>query len=140
MRSVINILQNDTNLTNLIGGANKIGMNLIGQTIKTPYVVVDVEERTPTTAFREPSDLDFVRFTVFSVADLTFSYGSVVGADEVGKAVRAALDKANAIAGTYDGETITRCVLERGGQIQEDRIANKPQITREDEYILSVRP
>ena len=132
-------MQNDVNLTTLLGGSDKIGINVIGHSKKTPYVVVDVEERTPSNTFRTASELDFVRFTVYSVADLSFSSGYVVGADDVGQAVRAAIDKANGIAGTYDGETITRCVLVRGGQMQEDRIANKPQITREDEYELSVR-
>ena len=114
-------------------------MNLIDQTIKAPYITLDVEDTDPTNAFVESSDLDFVRFTVFCVADLSFTSGSTVGADEVSKAVRSAIDKANAIAGTYNGETITRCTLERGGQFQNNSIANKPQITKEDEYILSLR-
>ena len=138
MRSIINILQNDSTLVSLLGGANKIGMNVIGQTTKTPYVVVDVEDRNPTNSFDSDGNLDFVRFTVFSVADITFTSGSVVGADEIGNAVRSAINYV--AAGTYDGETIDRCTLERGGQMQEDRIANKPQITREDEYLLIVRP
>lgn len=138
MRSIINILQNDSALVALLGDANQIGMNFIKQGKKTPYVVVDVEDRTTTNTFREASDLDFVRFTVFSVADRSYTNGSVIGADEIGKAVRNAIDYV--AAGTYDGETITRCTLERGGQMQEDRIANKTQITREDEYLLSVRP
>lgn len=138
MRSIINILQNDATLVALLGNANQIGMNIIEQGKKTPYVVVDVEDSQPTNTFREASDLDFVHFTVFSVADRPFTNGAVVGADEVGKAVRTALDYV--AAGTYDGEVITRCTFERGGRIQEDRIANKMQITREDEYLLSVRP
>jgi hypothetical protein len=138
MRSIIYILQNDSTLVSLLGGANKIGMNVIGQTVKTPYVVVDVEDTTPTNSFEKDARVDYVRFTVYSVGDITFTSGSIVGADEIGDAVRNAINYV--AAGTYDGETIARCTLERGGKIQEDRIANKPQITREDDYMLIVRP
>ena len=138
MRSIINILQNNTALTTLIGGADKIGINIIGQTVKTPYVTVDAEERTPTNAFDQDAKLDYVRFTVHSVADLTFTSGSIVGADEIGNAVRNAINYVS--PGTYDGETIARCTIQRGGQMQEDRISNKPQITREDDYLVLIRP
>ena len=141
MRSIINILENDAALTALIG-ANKVGMNIISQSVKTPYVVVDVEDSESTNSFDAPSDLDFVRLTVFSVGERPFTDSddaTAIGADEVAKSVRAAIDLGNAIAGTYDGETITRCTHERMGGIHEDRVANKTQITRTDEYLLSVR-
>jgi hypothetical protein len=137
MRSIINILQNDLSLTTLIGGSTKIGANLIGQTKKAPYVVVDLEDTEVTNTFRSSSGVDFERLIITSVADLTFTSGSIVGADEVSNAVKAALNYV--AAGTYDGETITRCTFQRGGRMSEDRMANKPQISKEDEYLLTVR-
>ena len=138
MRSIINILQNDSALVSLLGGANKIGMDLIDQTTLTPYVVLGVEDVDNTNTFREPSDLNFVRFTVFSVAALSFTSGSVVGAEQIGVAVMNAINFV--AAGTYDGETITRCTWERGGPTSNSGLANNPKITKEDEYLLSVRP
>lgn len=138
MRSIINILQNNTALTTLLGGSSKIGMNLIGQGVKAPYVTVDQEDGLPTNSFDKDGNLDFIRFTVESVADLSFTSGSIVGADEVGRAVRAALNYVT--PGTYDSEVVERVQIERIGQLQEDRISNKPQITKEDEYMLTTRP
>ena len=138
MRSIINILQNDSALVALLGSANKIGMNVIGQTTLTPYVVVDQEDGNPTNSFDKDGELDFIRFTVESVAALSFTSGSVVGADEVGRAVRSALNYVT--PGTYDSEVVERIQIERIGQLQEDRTANKPQVTKEDEYMLTTRP
>ena len=138
MRSIIYILQNNAALTNLLGGATKIGMNTIGQTTKTPYVVVDVEDRTTTNTFDSDGGLDFVRITVSCVADLSFTSGSVVGADEIGNAVRTAINYV--AAGTYDGEVLNRCTLERSLSMQENRTANKPSVTREDEYLAIIQP
>lgn len=139
MRSIMNILENDSALTTLIG-ANKVGMGDVPQGTKAPFVVVEVEDSESTNTFDAVSDLDFVRFTVFSVADRPFTYTKTVGAEEVAKAVRAALDLGNSIAGTYDGEAITRCTHERMGGFFSSQRANKAQYERLDEYRLSVRP
>jgi len=136
VRSVINILQNDAALVAILGNANQIGMNVIGQTKKAPYVVVDVKQRTQTNTFREASTLDFITVMVSSVADLTFTSGSTIGAFELGNAVRDALDFAT--PGTYDSEDLARCIFDGGGQTHEDRIANKKQFKREDNYLVTL--
>jgi len=138
LRAIVNILQNDTALVALLGNANKIGSNVIGHGEQTPYVVVDQEDTEPNNTFRSGSELDFTRITIFCVADLTFTSGSTIGADNLGEAVRNAIDIAGGIRGTYDGVDLRRCTRESGGQMQEDRIANKPQITREDGYLLVI--
>ncbi len=136
MRAIINILRNNTALTTLLGGVDQIGANIIGQTKNTPYVVVDLEDSTITNTFKETNALDMERITIFSVADQGFTNGSTIGADEVSVAVRRALDY---VSGTFDGEIVERCTLQRGLPMREDRISNKPQITKEDEYLLVVR-
>lgn len=130
-------MKNDAALTTLLGSSDKVRMNVAGQAQKVPYVVVDVEDIQPTNTFRAASDLDFVRITVNSVSDRPYTDANRVGAYEVSQAVRTALDYV--AAGSYDGETITRCTYERGAGIQEDRIANGIRISVDDEYILSVR-
>lgn len=136
-KAVLNILKNNATLTTVLGSSAKVRMNVASQTQKVPYVVLEVEDVQPTNTFKEASDLDFVRFTISSVSDRPYTDATRVGAYEVAQAVRNALDYV--AAGTYDGETITRCTYERGAGIQEDRLANGLRITVDDEYILSVR-
>jgi len=138
LRSIVNILKNDATLVALLGSADRVRTNYASQTQKTPFVIVDLEDSIPTNTFRTASDLDFERLVISSVADRAFTSGSEVGADEIGVAVRNAIDYV--AAGTYDGEVLLRCTYERGSGMTEDRIANKPQITRTDEYLISIRP
>ena len=135
-KAIINILKNDAALTALLGSNTKVRLGFIAQELKKPYVIVDIEDSTPTNTFDAGSDLDFTSLTVFSVSDRTYSNANGVGADEISKAVRAAIDYV--AKGTYGGETISRCRFQRSGGIREDRIANNVQVTKEDEYLISV--
>lgn len=136
-KAIITILKADATLTTLLGSSDKVRMNVASQTQKVPYVVVDIEDVEPTNAFREASDLDFVRFTVSCVSDRPYTDATRAGAYEVSQAVRNALDYVS--AGTYGGDVITRCTFERGGGMQEDRLSDGLRITVDDEYKLSLR-
>lgn len=129
-------MKNDAALIALLGSANKVRSGTVGQGVKKPYVVVDVEDSIPTNTFDAGSDLDFTSITIFSVSDRAYSNSNGVGVDEISKAVRTALDYVS--AGTYNGETIARCTFQRSGSMQEDRIANNVQVTKEDEYLVSI--
>ena len=135
-KAIVNILKNDSALTTLLGSSDKIRTSFIAQTIKKPYVVVDIEDSNPTNTFREASDLDFLRLTISSVADRAYTNSDGVGATEIAAAVRTAIDYV--AAGTYNGETISRCTFQRSGYMHEDRMANNVQITKEDEYLVTI--
>jgi len=136
-KAIVNILKNDAALTALLGSNTKVRLGFIAQELKKPYVVVDIEDSTPTNTFDAGSDLDFTSLTVFSVSDRTYSNANGVGADEISKAVRAAIDYV--AAGTYGGETITRCTFQRSSGVREDRLANNVQVTKTDDYLVSIR-
>lgn len=136
-KAIGTILKANAALTTILGSSNKVRMNIASQSQKIPYVVIDIEDTDPTNTFRDASDLDFMRFTVSSVSDRPYTDATRAGAYEVSKAVRNALDYVT--AGTYGGDTITRCTFERSGGMIEDRLANGVRITVDDEYILSLR-
>jgi hypothetical protein len=135
-KAIVNILKNDSALTTLLGSNDKIRTNTIAQSVKKPYVIVDIEDSNPTNTFREPSDLDFVRLTISSVADRAYTNANGVGVTEIAAAVRTAIDYV--AAGTYNGETIARCTFQRSGYMHEDRMANNVQFTKEDEYLVTI--
>lgn len=136
-RAIVNILKNDAALTALLGSNTKVRTGTVAQGVEKPYVIVDIEDSDPTNSFDAASDLDFVRLTISSVSDRYYTNDNGVGTTEIAKAVRNAIDFVS--AGTYGGETITRCTFERSGFIHEDRLSNNVQITKEDEYLVSVR-
>ena len=136
-KGIINILKNDSALTTLLGSADKVRTGFVAQEVTKPYVIVDVEDVEPTNSFDAASDLDFVRLTVYSVADRFYTNANGSGASEIGDAVRTAIDYV--AAGTYNGEAIKRCTFERSVGMAEDRMANNVQITREDEYLVTIQ-
>lgn len=137
MRSAIAILKADSTLTTALGGAAKVRANVASQGNQTPFVIVDVEDSQSNYTFDTRADIDHTRLVVMTVADRTFTDSAGDGATDLAKLVRDALE--NASPGTYAGEEFIRCDRTRH-QVQEDRLADKPQITVEEEYLLVVRP
>ena len=136
MRALINILSNDTSVTDLLAdGANSVFSVEAPQGAKLPYVIVDVEDGTPYNTMSTASTLDRNNIRVFSIAERLFTSGSVVGADDLSKAVRDSIDYVP--RGVYDGESLEHCSYQ-GESNYSNKLSNKPQTTVEQDYFLSI--
>lgn len=108
MRSLVNILQNNSSVTALLKkGADSVFAEFSPQTEYVPYLVVELmEEEEQNTA--STTVLTIARARVFCVSDRLYTDGTS-GAYDIGSLVRAALVGQ---AGTFNNETITQVNLE----------------------------
>lgn len=136
MRSIINILSNDATIQGLVG--TKVFAIEATQGAEMPYLIVDIEDSTPSYTKDATSDLDILDVRVLSVAEYLYTGAdNVVGADDLSKAVRAAIDQV--APGVYDGENLKLCNYQNGLNYST-RITNKEQRVVEQNYLLSIEP
>ena len=129
-------MQNDPTVLSLIGSADKVYALEATQGAKMPYLIVDVEDSTPNYTKDAPSDLDTLDVRVLSYGEYLYTgTDSVVGADDLSKAVRSAIDQV--APGVYGGEDLKLCNFQNSLNYST-RITNKEQRVVEQNYLLSI--
>ena len=137
MRSILYILKNNADLVQMLGGKAKIRTNVASQSQKPPYVVLDLEDSQSFNSYDSSANVDYLRVTISCVSDRPYSDQNNVGADDVERMVRKAID--HIAKGVYGGEELLFCHHQETS-MQEDRIANSIRIYKDAEYLVGVRP
>lgn len=130
MKSIINILENASGVTDLLtSGADSIFIDREPQEAKPPYILI-MSEITNTNDTFSGENLDEWLVTVYSVSDRKYTSNSINGAWEVSLQVRSALVGQS---GTYSGENYDVTRLESVSTfVNED--TNVPRVEVEQEF------
>lgn len=101
MKSIISILENDSSLNGLIG-SNKVFTGFVPQEVQSPHITVKYSIEDPHNS-GTGQNLDELKARIFIESEKEYTDGAVIGAFEIGEAVRSAL---HGFKGTSEGQVI----------------------------------